>query len=223
MEFSAKFLEMIEWKILSAGEELDERSRSLLEEHIEETKPLDTRSKTIKALLKAIVSTQTALAKLAEEVNGEVITKAASNDPTASPILPDWTTSVARIPLSPAAIAVCTEILKEGAAVDVRSAKRGLVSAKKIVLAKEGKEIIGLATLKEFRPKYAAKIALQSSATIGPDTIELGYVAVRQAHRRKGLGRDVVQVLLEGVKDPLCHNPIRSDGKNPIRTGFREI
>ena len=204
LEFSAKFLEMIEWKILSAGEELDERSRSLLEEHIEEeTKPLDTRSKTIKALLKAIVSTQTALAKLAEEVNEKLSPKRHPTDPTASPILPDWTTTVARIPLSPTAIAVCTEILKEGAAVDVRSAKRGLVSAKKIVLAKEGREIIGLATLKAFRPKYAAKIALQSSATIGPDTIELGYVAVRQAHRRKGLGRDVVQVLLEGVKDPL--------------------
>jgi predicted GNAT family N-acyltransferase len=31
----------------------------------------------------------------------------------------------------------------------------------------------------------------------------LGYVAVRQAYRGKGIGRDVVQVLLEGVEDPL--------------------
>ena len=88
--FSAKFLKMIEWKILSAGEDLDERSISLLEEHIEdEAKPLDTRSKTLKALLKAIASTQTALAKLAEEVNENLSPNQHPTAPTASPILPE--------------------------------------------------------------------------------------------------------------------------------------
>jgi predicted GNAT family N-acyltransferase len=203
-DFPAKFLKMIEWKILSAGEELDERSKSLLEEHIEdEAEPLDAHSKTLKALLKAITSTQTALAKLAEEVNGKLSPKLRSTFPAASPILPDWKISVARKPLSLTAIGLCTEILKEGAAVDVGSAKRSLGDSKKIVLAKKGKEIIALAALKPFRSKYAAKIALQSSATIEPNTIELGYVAVRQAYRSKGLGRDLIQVLLEGEKYPL--------------------
>ena len=218
-DFSVKFLKMIEWKILSAGEELDARSRSFLEEHLEsEAEPSDKPTKALKALLKAIASTQTALAKLAEEVNERLSPKRHSTASTASPILPDWTINVAKKALSQNAIAVCTEILKEGAAVDVGSAKRGLGSAKKIVLAKQGKEIIGLATLKPFRPKYASKIALQSSAIIEPDTIELGYVAVRQAHRRKGLGREIVQVLLEGVKDPLfATTSSAAMGRTPIR------
>jgi GNAT superfamily N-acetyltransferase len=203
-EFSAKLLKMIEWKILSAGEELDERSKSLLKQHIEdEAEQSDTHSKTLQALLRAIASTQTALAKVAEEVNEKLSPKRRSTGPAASPILPDWTISVARKPLSRTVIAVCADILKEGAAVDAGSAKRGLGNAKKTVLAKNGKEIIALATLKAFRPKYAAKIALQSSATIEPNAVELGYVAVRQPYRGQGLGRDVIQVVLEGVKDPL--------------------
>lgn len=203
-DFSAKFLKMIEWKILSAGEELDERSMSLLGKHIDgEAEPLDPYAKTLKALLKAITSTQTALTQLAEEVNEKLSPKRQSTAPTASPILPDWTITIARKPLSQTSIAVCAEILKEGAAVDVGSAKRGLDSAKKIVLAKNGKEIIALAALKAFRPRYAGKIALQSSTTIEPDTIELGYVAVRRAYRGKGLGRDMIRTLLEGVKDSL--------------------
>jgi predicted GNAT family N-acyltransferase len=203
-DFSAKFLKMIEWKILSAGKELDERSMSLLAKHTGgEAEPLDAYSTTLKALLRAIASTQTALAKLAEEVNEKLSPKRHSTASIPSPILPDWTFTVARKPLSRTAIVVCAEILKEGAAIDVGSAERGLGSAKKIVLAKKGKEIIALATLKALRPKYAAKIALQSSATIEPNTIELGYVAVRRAYRGKGLGRDVIRVLLEGVKDPL--------------------
>ena len=202
--FSAKFLKMIEWKILDAGEELDERSRSLLERHIEdEAEPLDTNTKTLKALLIAITSTQTALGKVAEQVNEKLSPAQNSTASTISAILPEWTTSVARRPLSQTTVEICAEILKEGAAVDVGSAKRGLRSARKIALAKNGKEIIALATLKAFRPKYAAKIAQQSSATIERDTWELGYVAVRQTYRGKGLGRDVVQVLLEGVEDAL--------------------
>lgn len=203
-DFSAKFLKMIEWKILSAGEQLDERSMSLLGKHIDgEAGPLDPHAKTLKALLKAITSTQTALTKLAEEVNEKLSPKRQSTAPTASPILPDCTITIARKPLSQTSIAACTEILKEGAAVDVRSAKRGLGSAKKIVLAKNGKEIIALAALKAFRPQYAERIALQSSTSIEPDTIELGYIAVRQTYRGKGLGRDIIRALLEGVKDPL--------------------
>jgi GNAT superfamily N-acetyltransferase len=202
--FSAKFLKMIEWKILSAGEDLDERSRSFLEEHTErEAEALDTHTKTLKALLKAIASTQTALGKLAEQMNEKLSPTLDSTATTVSAILPEWKTSVARKPLSQTTVEMCAEILKEGAAVDVGSARRGLGSAKKIALAKKGKEIIALATLKAFRPKYAAKIAQQSSAAIERDTLELGYVAVRQAYRGKGLGRDVVQVLLEGVEDAL--------------------
>jgi GNAT superfamily N-acetyltransferase len=223
-EFSAKFLKMIEWKILSAAEELDERSKSLLEEHIEgEAEPLDAHTKTLKALIKAITSTQMALGKLAEQVNEKLSPVQNSTASTVSAILPEWTTSVARKPLSKTTVEICAEILKEGAAVDARSAKHGLGSAKKIALAKKGKEIVALATLKAFRPQYAAKIALQSSATIERDTLELGYVAVRQAYRGKGLGRDVVQVLLEGVEDALCHNRVRGDGKNSIRARFYEI
>jgi len=203
-DFSAKFLKMIEMKILSAGEELDERSKSLLEEHIEsEAKPLDKHTKELKALLKAIASMQTSLTKLAQEVNEKLLPTPPLTASTASPILPDWTISVAKKPLSRTAITECAEILKEGAAVDVGSAKRGLGSAKKIVLAKKGKEIIALAALKPFRPKYAATIAQHSSAAIEHDAIELGYVAVRQAYRRKGLGLDMVQRLLDGVNDPL--------------------
>lgn len=202
--FSAKFLKMIEWKILSAGEDLDERSRSFLEEHTErEAEPLDTHTKTLKALLKAIASTQTALGKLTEQVNEKLSLTQHSTASPVSAILPKWKTSVARKPLSQTAIEICAEILKEGAAVDVGSAKRGLERAKKIVLAKNGRKIIALAALKAFRPQYAAKIALQSSATIEPNTIELGYVAVRQAYRSKGLGRDLIQVLLEGEGYPL--------------------
>jgi predicted GNAT family N-acyltransferase len=199
--FSAKFLKMIESKILTAGEELDERSRSLLEEHIEdEAELLDTHTKTLKALLKAIASTQAALGKLAEQVNEKL---SPTQHSTVSAILPEWTTSIARKPLSQTTVRICAEILKEGAAVDVGSAKRGLGNAKKIALAKNGKEIIAVAALKAFRPKYAAKVAQQSSATIERDTLELGYVGVRLAHRGKGLGGDVVQALLEGVNDPL--------------------
>jgi hypothetical protein len=171
-QITISFLKMAEQKLLGAAEELDDRSLALLESlgagHDPESDP---RAQELKALIKAIERTQHSLEKLAQHVSEQLSSTHNSTAPKGDTNVSKWTISVARRPLSQAAIKACLEILKEGGAVDVAAAKRGLVSAKRIVLAKGGKQIIALAALKPFRPAYARKIARSGSTSIEPGTI----------------------------------------------------
>jgi predicted GNAT family N-acyltransferase len=223
-EISISFMKMIEHKILSAAEELDDQSLSLLAAlGAGDESQSDPRTKALQGLLKAIETTQLSLRKLAEHVKEQLSATHHSMPSVDSRVAPKWMITVARKPLSQTAMEECEEILKEGASVDVGSVKRGLEGAKKIVLAKDGKQIVGLAAIKPFRPTYAAKVGRSSSTAIERGTIELGYVAVRQAYRQQGLGQDLVKTLLEGVEDPIfATTASRAMGKILSQYGFAQ-
>ncbi|WP_158819897.1 GNAT family N-acetyltransferase [Granulicella sp. S156] len=200
---SVLFLDLIEAKLVNAVEELDERSLEMIQSIIDSKDSVTSpETKALQALLKFIGSTLKELNVLAEKVNAKLTDK--NDAEIKSEIMPkdEYTVSIVK-KLSQSAAEKCAEILKEGAAVDVAIAKRGLSEAKKIVLAKRGKEIVGLAIIKPFRSVYAAKISKNSSSSIEVGTAELGYIAISKACRGSGLGQKLVRTLLTDVRDPL--------------------
>src|SRR5579871_6007568 len=90
----------------------------------------------------------------------------------------------------------CVEIIAAGKAVAVNEAK--LRAATTIVLARKGRKIVGVGTIKGIRKAYAAGIAgpEKSGYAFPPETPELGYVAVDPEHQRKGLSLRLVTELL---------------------------
>jgi predicted GNAT family N-acyltransferase len=98
----------------------------------------------------------------------------------------------------------CLSIIREGDAVDLRSARNGLPQAKLVAIAWEGEEIVGVGVVKQKRPTYAGKIAKRSGAPLNTNTNELGYVAVKESERGKKLSRKITEKLLsETSSDPL--------------------
>jgi len=98
--------------------------------------------------------------------------------------------------LSKSDIAVCVSIIGQGGAVDANSAKTELPSASVVVVAKRGKEIVGVGAVKRRRVHYAEARAKDSGVPLDPKTLELGYVAVDKKHRQKGLSHRIVAELL---------------------------
>jgi len=90
----------------------------------------------------------------------------------------------------------CIAIIKQGKAVDWRSASGELPVATTVVVARKGPEIVGVGAIKRKRLQYAARVASYARYAFPPDTLELGYVAVDTAHRRKGLSHRITEALL---------------------------
>jgi predicted GNAT family acetyltransferase len=65
-----------------------------------------------------------------------------------------------------------------------------------VAVVRDGRAIIGVGTIKRKRPKYAAKIAERSGFAFDQDMHELGYIAVADSHRGKGLSHQIVEKLL---------------------------
>jgi GNAT superfamily N-acetyltransferase len=221
-EVTIVFLKAFEQKILGAVEDLDDSSLELLASNGSKILTTDPESKALQSLLKCIEGTHNALEKLAEQTKIKLASKSDVASQTATAQTDEWKVSVVK-KLSDAAIQECGEVLKEGAAVNVAAAMRGLPDAKKIVVAKQGKQIIGVAVIKPFRSAYAGKIAKESSARIESGTAELGYVAVRSSYRKKGLGSKLIEALLADGTDPLFATTLSVAMKKLLSAqGFRK-
>jgi hypothetical protein len=179
------FISEFEKKMLGAVDSLDDYSLALLAEH---TTPKSTftnpRANTLNKLLKAIGQSQNDLKKLSEHVS-EILLSFQESMPekTKSPER-EWTVSLVTKVLSETEMKDCMALLKDGGAVDVAAAKRGITAAKKLMIARETGSIIGLAAIKKTRPTYAAKIPRDSSAIIEAGADEVGYIAVSRKYRR---------------------------------------
>jgi GNAT superfamily N-acetyltransferase len=98
--------------------------------------------------------------------------------------------------LSREELETCAAIIEMGGAVDPDSMVRDLPRAIVIAIARKGDQIVGVGAIKPVRPKYAAKIARNSGITIPAETLELGYVAVKDAHRGHGLSHRISEILI---------------------------
>ncbi|MBS0470929.1 MAG: hypothetical protein JSR60_07650 [Proteobacteria bacterium] len=105
--------------------------------------------------------------------------------------------------LSQAEFEAAMKIVTAGNAVDTDSARRELPKASGLVLACKGPEIAGIGTIKRARPKYARTIQERSGISFEPDLLELGYVAVAEAHKGQHLSRRIVEKLLAGCDGDL--------------------
>jgi len=98
--------------------------------------------------------------------------------------------------LNRAELQTCFAIIEAGGAVDVASMKRDLPRASALVLARTNTKIVGVGAIKPVRKGYAAKVARNSGVQFPPETPELGYVAVDEGHRQRGLSYRIVDALL---------------------------
>lgn len=103
---------------------------------------------------------------------------------------------VAASELSESALNACIAILRQGKAVDWRSASNELPVAAAIIVARNGLEIVGVGAIKRKRMEYAQRIAKKAKHEFPPETLELGYVTVDERHRNKGLSHRITSSLL---------------------------
>jgi hypothetical protein len=87
-------------------------------------------------------------------------------------------------------------VIEQGGAVSLKSAKRRLPQAIIVAVVRDGQDIVGVGTIKRKRPKYAAKIAERSGFTFDQNTHEIGYIAVAESYRRKGMSHQIIGKLL---------------------------
>ena len=89
----------------------------------------------------------------------------------------------------------CLCLIVEGGAVDAETAKRNFPQSVTISLARKDGEVVGVASIKPLRERYAKGIAMKAKFPFDPKTPELGYVVVDDAHRGKRLSSRMVTVL----------------------------
>ena len=95
-------------------------------------------------------------------------------------------------------VAACAAIVAEGGAVNVKSATAELPKARLVVMLRRDNIIVGVGAIKRERPDYASEKAQLSGFHFDPNTPELGYVAVANEHRGRGLSSRVVEALTAG-------------------------
>lgn len=90
----------------------------------------------------------------------------------------------------------CVEVLREGEAVDIDSARAELPIAPVVVLKRVDGKIVGLGAIKRQRPDYAARRAASSGWDFDQNMHEIGYVAVRKAFGNRGFSGQIMNALL---------------------------
>jgi hypothetical protein len=105
--------------------------------------------------------------------------------------------------LDEAEMAACVAIVRDGHAVDPKSAERELARAPGLVVLRKDKQVVGVGAIKGARADYAAKIAKRSRQTFPVDTPELGYVSVHTEHQGNHLSPKIVSALLAGRRGAL--------------------
>lgn len=96
---------------------------------------------------------------------------------------------------------MCLSVIKEGDAVNLKSAERELPLAMVIAVKHDGKDIVSVGAIKRERPGYAAQKAKDSGFPFDENIHELGYVAVRKSHQGQGLSHIITAKLLSAFKN----------------------
>jgi GNAT superfamily N-acetyltransferase len=98
--------------------------------------------------------------------------------------------------LSTIEIEKCVLIITQGDAVGPEFATVELPRTNVMAVARKGFEIVGVGAIKRNRTGYASGIAKKSGFAFDNNISELGYVAVDENHRHKGLSRRIVSTLV---------------------------
>jgi GNAT superfamily N-acetyltransferase len=114
-----------------------------------------------------------------------------------------YATGVLKRPLTEAELSVCMSIIEKGEAVELGSVRRELPRATFIAIARLDGQIVGVGAIKRRRPTYSEIISKRAGYSFPAETLELGYVAVDPAHRRRRLSYALVTALLTGRDDLL--------------------
>ena len=94
-------------------------------------------------------------------------------------------------------------LIASGDAVDPGTAEEHLPHCLFVVVKRKGDQIVGVGTVKGLRPNYASTIARRSAFEFDPQMHELGYIAVRQSHRKRGISKAITERLLTLFERPL--------------------
>ena len=120
--------------------------------------------------------------------------------------------------LSPDEIKACVVVLKEGDAVDPKTAARELPHAVAVAIVQVKEDVVGVGAIKQQRPSYAKRIAgaSRSGFSFDPKMHELGYVAVLEANRGGQSGL-IVDSLLKTFKGSLWATTFNDRMKSTLK------
>jgi RimJ/RimL family protein N-acetyltransferase len=125
--------------------------------------------------------------------------------------------------LSPAELATCVRIIKEGGAVNPQSPSRELPRATALAIVRKGNDIVGVGAIKRSRSDYACLIEENSGFSFNKSLPELGYVAVDQKHQGHGLSHLIVATLVSNCKEQLFATTDNIHMKRTLKkAGFRQ-
>ena len=123
--------------------------------------------------------------------------------------------------LSDGDLETCMAIVEDGGAVNRNAMRRDLRCSSLLAIVRAGGQIVGVGAIKPVRIQYAAKVARESGVEFPRDTLELGYVAVRQNHQHSGLSRRIATTLVSGYTSHLFATTDEEWMKRTLsRTGF---
>ena len=113
-------------------------------------------------------------------------------------------------------------LVKEGDAVNRNSVDEWFPRSIVFAVERLGAEIIGVGVVKPER-EYTKRVAERSGFELSPKMCELGYVAVKEEHRRRGIAGDIVRELLSSHGVPLFATTSNSAMERTLkRNGFVE-
>lgn len=125
--------------------------------------------------------------------------------------------------LSAEDIGLCVSIITRGTAVDPESATTELPKARLVAIVREGAHIVGVGAIKRPRPQYASNVAKKSNFTFDRNTLELGYIAVEEAHRGHHLADSIVETLLYNYQGALFATTSNERMKRALKkAGFEQ-
>jgi len=89
----------------------------------------------------------------------------------------------------------CLQLIAEGGAVTMTTARRDFPRSAMIAVARSDGQVVGVASIKLMREPYAASKAKEAKFPFDPKTPELGYVVVDRAHRGNRLSSRMAAAL----------------------------
>ena len=104
----------------------------------------------------------------------------------------------------------CIALIVEGDAVDHAYVEEWFPRSIVVAVRRLDAEIVGVGVIKPSRRGYAKQVAARSGYGLDPEMHELGYITVREDHRRRGIARAVVQTLDTEHEAPLFATTGRS-------------
>jgi hypothetical protein len=122
-------------------------------------------------------------------------------------------------------IEACVAVLKEGCAVNIKTAEHELPQSVMVGVARIGEKIVGVGAIKRERPNYASRIvsAVRSGFPFDLKMNELGYVAVLKTNQGCHLSGKIVDSLLRTFEGSLWATTFNTRMKSTLsKRGFEK-